>query len=126
MRPDVTATFDNEQIFFEILVSHAVDSDKEKMLIDGQHKSVEINLRECITSTFEEIKSFVLDKTSNKRVIFWEKENVLVTEIEAAIEPVMQKTKKRNENWFEPILYLAIAVIIFLGLRRLLINRRRR
>ena len=35
---------DNEQIFFEVYVTHEIEIKKEKMFIDGKHKSVEIDL----------------------------------------------------------------------------------
>jgi hypothetical protein len=70
-RPDVTATFDGKLIYFEIYVSHAVDKDKENFFIDGKYKSLEIDLSNHLTSTFDEIKNAVLITTENKRVIYW-------------------------------------------------------
>lgn len=127
-RPDVTARFENEEIFFEIFVFHAVDSEKEKMFIDGQHKSMEIDLSQYVSSTFEEIKLAVLEWTTNKRVIFWEQNDVLEVNVEpkTQIQVVTPKTKDESENWLEPILYLVITTLVVLGLRELFPNRRRR
>ena len=69
-RPDVSATFKDEQIFFEIYVSHAVDEGKEKFYLSKKHRSVEIDLSGCVDSTFGEIKNSVLCKLSNKKVIY--------------------------------------------------------
>jgi hypothetical protein len=106
-RPDVTATFENEQIFFEILVSHPVDSDKEIMFVDGQHKSIEIDLQKYTFVTREDLEKEILTNCENKRIIFWEK-NVVAT-------------KNNDYNWF---LLLVFGVFAFFGLKSLLQRRR--
>ena len=103
-RPDVSATFEGEQIFFEIFVSHAVDSGKEKIFVDRKHKSVEIDLSDCRTSIFDEIKKIVIDETDKKKVFYWQDEGVVAS----------QPKEQNNFDWF---LKAAAATIVFLVLR---------
>ncbi len=118
-RPDVVATFEEEQIFFEIYVSHAVDTDKEKFFIEGKYKSVEIDLSGCLTSTFDEIKNLVLNETRNKRVIFWQDEELVETKTEK------QNAKTTDNSWVGHLILLAIAVLAFFGVVRWFSNKRR-
>ena len=71
IRPDVSATFEGKPIYFEVYVSHSVDSGKEKFFIGGKHRSLEIDLSDCTTTSFNEIKRLVLEETSNKKIFYW-------------------------------------------------------
>jgi hypothetical protein len=73
-RPDITATYDNREIYLEVYVSHAVDSGKKKFFIDKKNRSLEINLSNCATSDVTEIKRLVLDEVSNKEIFYWQDE----------------------------------------------------
>lgn len=70
-RPDVSATYDRKPIYFEIYVTHAVDSGKEKFLKLGKHRSLEIDLSTCTATSFDEIKKLVLKEINNKKVFHW-------------------------------------------------------
>lgn len=106
-RPDVSAIFEGEQIFFEIFVSHAVDSNKEKFFSDRKYKCVEIDLSGCLNSTFEEIKKRVIDYTVKKKVIYWQDQVVVAAS---------QQKKQNKIDWLWKLL---AAVIVFLALREI-------
>lgn len=106
-RPDVTATFDGKPIYFEIYVSHAVDKDKEKKFIDGKHKSVEIDLSNHLTSTFDVIRNAVLITIENKRVIYWTDET-------------QSKTPQNYDNW----VCAGLIGLILLGLHNFFTNKK--
>jgi hypothetical protein len=72
IRPDVSANYDGQQIFFEINVTHAVDKEKETFFKKGKHKSVEIDLNRGLTANYDEIQKMVLTEIENKKVVYWE------------------------------------------------------
>lgn len=76
IRPDVTALYHEQPIYFEIFVSHLVDDKKDKYINEKQLKCVEIDLSSELTSTYDEIKQKVLDTIENKRIVFWEPEKL--------------------------------------------------
>lgn len=115
-RPDVSATFDGQQIFFEIFVSHAVDNGKEKFFIDKKYKSVEINLSDCTASSFEEIKKLVLYETINKKVFYWTDETLIETE--------KQKAKQSDNSWIGQLLAGVIGFFVLIGLIGLFSKKR--
>ena len=124
-RPDVTAVFNDEPIFFEIVVSNPVDYNKEEMFINGQHRSIEIDLSECLTSSFEEIKKSVLDKTENKRVIFWETE-VATVEIMQPQTGYTQTIKQKTSEWRERLIFAFFAILFIVGIVSLLTPKKRK
>lgn len=71
IRPDVTAIYMDEPIYFEIFVSHSVDLGKAKFLKIGKYKSLEIDLSKAKNAPYEEVKRLVLEETSNKKVFYW-------------------------------------------------------
>lgn len=71
IRPDVLAKVEGFYILFEIYVTHAIDTEKEQVLIDEKLNSIEIDLRRAEKLKYSEIKRLVLDEISNKRLIFW-------------------------------------------------------
>ncbi len=111
-RPDVSAIFDGQQIFFEIRVSHEVDSDKEKFFVEGKHKSVEIDLRGCENLSFDQIENIVLNHTKNKKVFYWQEE--------AAVLP--QSKVSSNNDWIWKLAFLAIGFFFVRSLFHLLIK----
>jgi hypothetical protein len=70
--PDVSAIVENQDIFFEVFVTHKVENEKEKFYKNGQHKSVEVDLSNFQYSTMEALEKEVLQNNENKRIIFWE------------------------------------------------------
>ena len=111
-RPDVTATHDNKPIYFEVYVSHAVDIGKEKFFVGGRHRSLEINLSNCTTSRFAEIKRLVLEETSNKKIFFWQDEQV---EESIQIKKETQIVTQPEENILIKLLPWGIGILIILG-----------
>jgi len=108
IRPDVSAIYNGQQIFFEILVTHPVGRDKESFFIYGKHRSVEINLSGALNSTYEEIENIVLHETSKKRLIYWEKKEPVKAKINE------QKIKQDNSSLIEQLLKFFV-VIVFIG-----------
>lgn len=70
-RPDVTAIFNEQNIYFEIAVSHFVEKDKETFYATGQHRCVEIDLSNADMTSYEKIKSIILIETNNKKLFGW-------------------------------------------------------
>jgi hypothetical protein len=82
-RPDVTAIYKGENIYFEIAVKHFVEPAKEEFFIDGEYKSIEIDLSDLpIDASHQEIENAVLKQLNNKRIIFWEKESLILVNTE--------------------------------------------
>lgn len=77
--PDVSAILsDSQQIFIEIFHTHKSTDYKNNFFKNGQHKSVEIDMKHCPIDSISEIKDYVLNKTHNKTIIFWEQEKRLI------------------------------------------------
>lgn len=87
-------------MFFEIHVTHAVDERKENFYTDGEHKSIEIDLRNYAFTTKEDLIFQVLNNIGNKRIIFWKKKVV------AAAGP--------DYSW---ILWIAIVIFTYFGMK---------
>lgn len=98
--PDVTAKIIDENLFFEIHVTHSVDERKEKFYTDGEHKSIEIDLRNYAFTTKEDLIFQVLNNIGNKRIIFWEKKEV------AAPSP--------DYSW---VLWIAVVIFTYFGMK---------
>lgn len=87
-RPDVTAIYNGQKTFFEIAVTHFNEPNKDDFFIDGQFKSIEINLGEIKNNwTPEIVKEIVLKQTDNKRIIFWEPVPVIVYQVQDDNKP---------------------------------------
>lgn len=71
--PDVSVELiDGTQVFFEVYHKHKIESKKELFFRTGQHKSIEIDMKNCPVESYREIQDFVINQTTNKRIIFWE------------------------------------------------------
>jgi len=71
-RPDVTAIYREQSLYFEIAVNHFMEPDKDLFFTTGHHKCVEIDLSAADTFSYEKIKNSVLIETSNKKLLGWE------------------------------------------------------
>jgi hypothetical protein len=107
IRPDVSATFEGQPIYFEIYVSHAVDSGKQNFFTDRKYKSVEINLSNCTTTSFEQIKKIVLEQTENQTVFYWGDEILVESKFESPV------VKADNSTWIEKLIIASIVYFIF-------------
>ncbi len=76
IQPDVTANSNGQNLFFEVFVTHKTDKEKENFYIDGEHKSVEIDLHKYAFATRADLEKEILINCDNKRIIFWEKKVV--------------------------------------------------
>lgn len=103
----VTSTSDGIDIHFEILVTHPVDSLKEEFYYKGEHKSIEINLKNISYNVNpEELKEIVLNRVDNKRIIFWERK-----------EQIKQENKTDNNAW-EWLIGIGVFIWLFKFLRK--------
>jgi hypothetical protein len=107
IQPDVTANTSGQNLFFEVLVTHRVDINKENIYKNGEHKSVEIDLQNYLFTTREDLEKEILKNCNNKRIIFWEK-NVV-------------EEKSNDNSW---ILWLVLGVLAFFGLKSLFQRRK--
>ena len=105
-RSDVTVTYENEDIHFEVYVTHDLDPEKIDIYKNYKKKCVKIDLSEpgLLTATPEKIKEAVLSQHRNKTIIFW-KDEVLTA----------VNSNERNFNWK----HLLIVIAAFIGLRYL-------
>lgn len=71
IRPDITARFDDQNIYFEIAVNHFIEQDKKSFYVDGQHRCVEIDLSNADFVSYEEIQNRVLNEINNKKLFGW-------------------------------------------------------
>lgn len=73
--PDVVVVSNNCNVFFEVTVTHGIDAFKRGVYLNGQHKSIEIDLREIAYDISpDELKKMVLHQINNKRKIYWQSE----------------------------------------------------
>lgn len=102
-RPDVTAIHNEQKIYFEIAVKHFIEPEKKSFFINGQYKSVEIDLSGLpLTSSPAEIENAVLNEIKNKRIIFWEPAPV----------PVYQANEDKEPWWRHPIAVFGYIVVV--------------
>jgi len=109
-RPDVTAIYNGQKIYFEIAVKHFVEDDKKDFFNNGQCKCVEIDLSNVDTSSYEIIKEAVLNETSNKKLYGWENIEkpaeidwfsiAMIGSLFALIFGLFRKTRKSRKNYF--------------------------
>jgi hypothetical protein len=99
--------YTGQNLFFEVLVTHRVDINKENIYKNGEHKSVEIDLQNYLFTTREDLEKEILKNCNNKRIIFWEK-NVV-------------EEKSNDNSW---ILWLVLGVLAFFGLKSLFQRRK--
>lgn len=107
IRPDVIVKLDDDSdLCIEILVKHPVGVEKELVYTNGCHRSIEIDLKDYLFTTNEELEKEVLFSTSNKRIIFWEKE--IVEQISTSVED-----SKDNYDWLKAIGVASLAIGIY-------------
>ncbi len=107
IQPDVTASTNGKNLFFEVLVTHRVDLAKEKFYVDGGHKSIEIDLQNFTFTSKEDLTKEILTNCKNKRIIFWEKKVVV--------------EESSDYSW---IVWIVFGIIAFFRLKSLSQKRR--
>lgn len=106
IKPDVTAIYNGQKIYFEIAVTHFVEPEKKSFFINGQHKSIEIDLSDLpLIASPTEIENAVLNEIENKRIIFWE----------ASLTNVNKPYSDKQRWWLHPMAIVGYFVVgIFL------------
>lgn len=124
IRPDVSAIYNDQPIYFEVFVSNAVDEGKEKFFKLGKHRSLEIDLSDCTTSTFKEIEELVLKAVDNKRLFYWEDEPIVLPQEPNEPPKSSNSTSSNGSGWLSAFL----AILALFGIYKLSKkqNRRRR
>ena len=75
-RSDVAVKYENEDVHFEIFVTHDLDKEKIDIYKVNKVKCVRIDLSEpsLLTASPEKIKETVLNQYKNKTVVYWQDE----------------------------------------------------
>jgi len=108
IKPDVLANFNGELIIFEIFVSHAVDSGKEKFLINRKIKSIEINLSKCISSSFKQVEQMILEQTELQTIFYWEDKKELD----------IKNSKTSVNYWLRGVLAAGLVILVGLFIKK--------
>jgi hypothetical protein len=106
-RSDVTVKYgDDEDVHFEVFVTHDLDKEKVDLYRNKKVKCVKIDLSnpDLLTAQPENIKDAVLKQTKNKTVVYWEDEKQIET-----VQPASSDSVNGNNNSW---LYL---ILLFLG-----------
>lgn len=103
-RSDVTVKYENEDVHFEVFVTHDLDKEKIDIYKANKVKCVRIDLSELelLAASPEKIKEAVLNQYKNKTVIYWQDE--------------IAKPYESNESDFS-WKHVLIVVGAFIGLR---------
>jgi hypothetical protein len=115
-RPDITATYKDAPIYFEIIVTNKPSFSKEYFLLSEKHRSIAIDLSKYVGSGIRsEIEQAVLEKLSNKRIIFWEDEPEQ-TPVPIQL-PVTKPTAHPSEGLtIKDFAFIAVALLAFIYL----------
>ena len=107
-RSDITVKYQNEDVHFEVFVTHDLGEAKTTFYQDSKIKSVRIDLSnpDLLTASQETIKDKILNQYRNKVLIYWESKD-----IELSKEPVYSQQKGNS------LVYVIIAIAAFFGLR---------
>jgi len=100
IKPDVSASTNGQSLFFEVLVTHATGIIKDDFYKNGDYKSIKINLKDYQFTNKEELENKILNETTNKRIIFWEKEK--------------EMKESSDNNWIIIIFLAILGLIIFI------------
>ncbi len=106
-RSDVTGKFQNEEVHFEVFVTHDLGDEKILMYNDNKVKCVRIDLSESslLSASPDTIREAVLNSCDNKRLIYWD-----------------GKEKSKNEFGLMELLLVVAAAI---GLKFLFSSKRK-
>lgn len=72
-RPDITAKYGEEVLYFEVVVSNPVSPKKANKYINNEIKTIVIDLSIYEYQTESELEEYILENTSCKTVLFWTK-----------------------------------------------------
>lgn len=71
-KPDVTTTYLEKKLYFEIKVTHAVDTKKKEFYEAGKHRCIEVDLSAFREKSYKEIEQAILWEPSIKSVVYWD------------------------------------------------------
>lgn len=106
-RPDVTAIYNGEQVFFEIAVTHLIKENKAKFLTDGSHKCVEIRLHIQDAESYDRVSQLVLSEPFNKSLLGWDLSKS--EEINKNSKPI--SSNSNNYDWI--LIPIVLGIIYF-------------
>lgn len=69
--PEVTAITNGEKLYIDIIVDDKKQN-REKFYLNGNHKSIEIDLTDYVYISKDDFRKALLNTTGNKRVIYWD------------------------------------------------------
>lgn len=99
IRPDIIVLSDTRDVFIEILVTHPIDHETEKLYVNGKHRSIEIDLQDLAYDiTPDELTEILINDVARKRIVYWD-------------EPIL--ARKEKENASKP--FVVIAVLLAVG-----------
>jgi hypothetical protein len=100
-RSDVTVKFENEDLHFEVFVTHDLTQEKIEAYRAKKIRCVKIDLsdKKFLSFSKEDLIQEIIERTTTKKVIFWDEEN--------------ENIENENQNWLVGILLL-IAGFFFL------------
>jgi hypothetical protein len=72
-RPDITAQYGEEKLYFEVVVHNPVNPKKANDYISNEIKTIVIDLSKYEYKTEAELEEYIIENNSNKTVLFWTK-----------------------------------------------------
>ncbi|MFN5847979.1 MAG: competence protein CoiA family protein, partial [Chitinophagales bacterium] len=72
-RPDITAKYGEEILYFEVVVSNPVSPKKANKYISYEIKTIVIDLSKYEYQTEIELEKYIIENTNSKKVLFWVK-----------------------------------------------------
>ncbi|SKB36011.1 hypothetical protein SAMN05660841_00002 [Sphingobacterium nematocida] len=106
-KPDVTTTYDDKPLYFEIRVTNPADDEKKEFYQKGMHRCIEIDLRNYKEKPFEEIKNDILGNNLIKEIIYWDTPDNRLPILEAPPSPTFKKESFLKKHWRK----IAVAII---------------
>ncbi|MFN9352879.1 MAG: competence protein CoiA family protein [Chitinophagales bacterium] len=81
-RPDITAKYGEEILYFEVVVSNPVSPKKANKYISYEIKTIVIDLSKYEYQTEIELEKYIIENTNSKKVLFWvKKESISLSNI---------------------------------------------
>lgn len=76
-RPDVTAQYGNEKLYFEVVVHNPLSPRKANDYISNETKTIILDLSKYEYQTEVELEKYIIQDITSKKVLFWVKEKPL-------------------------------------------------
>jgi hypothetical protein len=73
IRPDIIAVSNDNNVFIEVRVTHAIEESTELFYTNGKHNCIEIDLRKIPYDVSpEDLTKLILKESKNKRKVYWQ------------------------------------------------------